>query len=102
MNKVVLHLGLWAILGGAALGCGPKETPAEAPPPATPGAGTAVTPATPTSDVPLLSPDECVAKGGETVGDPGDGSTRKNGCSGGRKLLGNVKTGIEGGICCAK
>ena len=50
----------------------------------------------------LLTPEECVSKGGETIGDPGDGSTRRNGCPGGRAQLGNVKVGIEGGICCAR
>ena len=50
--------------------------------------------------VPSLTPEQCEAQGGESVGDPGDGSTRRNGCPAGEKMLGTLDFGIEGGICC--
>jgi hypothetical protein len=97
MKKMVLNMVLLAMISAPALGCGAagEARPAE---PAHPATGEVP----PTGEVPLLLPEECAAKGGETIGDPGDGSTQRNGCPGGRKLLGNVKTGIEGGICCAR
>lgn len=96
MSKMIFALGLLASVGVSALGCGGATT---APAPGTPPGPEAPPVTEPTV---LLAPEECVAKGGETIGDPGDGSTRRNGCPGGRKLLGNVKIGIEGGICCGK
>jgi hypothetical protein len=103
MNKVVVvSMGLWAVISGAALGCGAsKETPADGPAVAATGESHGGAP-TPAGDSALLTPDQCVAQGGETIGDRGDGSSRKNGCADGRRLLGNVKIGIEGGICCAR
>ena len=104
MKKMVLKMVLLAMTSAPALGC---STSAEVPPagPATattgeaPGAGTAPVL---TGDAPMLTPEECTGKGAEAIGDRGDGATRKNGCPEGRKLLGNVRLGIEGGICYAK
>jgi hypothetical protein len=48
----------------------------------------------------ILSAEQCEEKGGQVVGDIGDGSVFRNGCPGSGTLLGNVRTGIEGGICC--
>ena len=103
MKKMGLTMVLLALTSAPALGC---STSAEVPPagPSTattgeaPGAGTAPV----TGEAPSLTPDECTGKGAEMIGDRGDGATRRDGCPGGRKLLGNVKLGIEGGICCAK
>jgi hypothetical protein len=56
---------------------------------------------------PLLTVTACGAAGGEPVGDPGDGSSFRNGCPGGRRLLGwltgdpGLPIAGEGGICCA-
>jgi hypothetical protein len=50
--------------------------------------------------VPQLDPAECRALGGEPIGDPGDGSTHRNGCPSGETMLGTLDFGIEGGICC--
>ena len=96
MSKIVFGVALLVSTSSAAFGCGGATTaPAvEAPP------GVETPPAS--EPAKLLTTEECGAKGGEVVGDPGDGSTRRNGCPGGRQLLGNVKIGIEGGICCAK
>jgi hypothetical protein len=96
MSRMIFAMGLLASMSGSSLGCGGTTT--------APATGTPPTTETPPATEPaaVLTPDECVAKGGETIGDPGDGSTRRNGCPGGRTLLGNVKIGIEGGICCAK
>jgi hypothetical protein len=58
-------------------------------------------PQEPPRDV-ILSPAECEARGGEVVGDPGDGSTHRDGCPNGRLKLGTVPIGIEGGICCKR
>jgi hypothetical protein len=96
MSRMVVALGLLMITCVAPLGCGATTT--------APAAETPPGKETPPAAEPdkLLTTEECVAKGGEGIGDPGDGSTRRNGCPGGRALLGNVKIGIEGGICCAK
>jgi hypothetical protein len=48
----------------------------------------------------VLEPEACVARGGHVVADPGDGSTSREGCPNGEHLLGGVRFGIEGGICC--
>ncbi len=45
-----------------------------------------------------ISPEQCVAKGGQVRGDIGDG---KIACAAGERDLGRVSTGIEGGVCCA-
>jgi hypothetical protein len=33
--------------------------------------------------------------------DPGDGSLREKGCPADRTLLGDVRVGLEGGLCCS-
>lgn len=52
---------------------------------------------------PTLTSAQCVAAGGTPIGDPGNGSTVKNGCPAGRTLLGYLSEPgwTEGGICCA-
>ncbi|NMO14552.1 hypothetical protein HPC49_02230 [Pyxidicoccus fallax] len=50
----------------------------------------------------LLTPEECIARGGEAIGDPGDGSTHREGCPDGREQLGSLEFGDEGGICCKR
>lgn len=97
MKKMVLNMVLLAMTSAPTLGCG---TTGEVRP--TEPTNTATGEVSPSAEVPLFTPEECAAKGGETIGDPGNGSTRRNGCPGGRRLLGNVKIGIEGGICCAR
>lgn len=47
-----------------------------------------------------MSADDCSALGGRVILDPGDGSTLREGCAAGEELLGSVKFGIEGAICC--
>ena len=47
-----------------------------------------------------LTPEECVARGGTPIGDPGDGSTHRDGCPGGQTQIGSLVFGDEGGICC--
>jgi hypothetical protein len=55
---------------------------------------------------PSLTDDECRARGGESVGDPGNGSSYQDGCPGGDELIGWLTAcdtpGLcgEGGICC--
>lgn len=102
--KMVVKMVLVATLGAPALGCGTTgEVAPTGPTQATPGEVPVGTPPPPTTEnTETLTPDQCVAKGGETIGDRGDGSTRRNGCPNSRKLLGNVRIGIEGGICCSK
>lgn len=46
----------------------------------------------------VMTPEDCTAKGGKVKGDIGDG---KVACGEGERELGKVKTGIEGGVCCA-
>ena len=48
---------------------------------------------------PVLTFDECRSQPGEVVTDRGDGSLK--GCPQGRRELGRVKVGFEGGLCCA-
>ncbi|HEY5925965.1 MAG TPA: hypothetical protein VIV11_29960 [Kofleriaceae bacterium] len=67
--------------------CGGKKEP----PPSEPAA-----PATPSSTP--MTPEECVAKGGQVKGDIGDG---KVACAEGERDLGRVNQGIEGAVCCA-
>ena len=50
---------------------------------------------------PALTFDECRAIPGEVVSDRGDGSLYERGCPDGRRELGRVKVGFEGGLCCA-
>lgn len=72
---------------------GDKSTAASTTPePSTPPP--ASEPATPA----MLTPEECSAQGGQVRGDIGDG---KIACAPGERDLGRVKTGIEGGVCCA-
>lgn len=47
-----------------------------------------------------LTPEACQAEGGQVFTDPGDGSLHAKGCPEGRLSLGNVRIGMEGGICC--
>ncbi|MEO0601277.1 MAG: hypothetical protein AAF211_07565 [Myxococcota bacterium] len=47
-----------------------------------------------------LTIEECESWAARVVGDPGDGSTRRDGCPVDEDLLGPVRFGIEGGICC--
>jgi hypothetical protein len=101
MTKVV-KMVLLAMISAPALGCGTTGEVAPTGPTRPPGEGPAgVTP--PASGAgELLTPDQCASQGGEAIGDRGDGSTRRDGCPNSRKLLGNVKIGIEGGICCSR
>ena len=51
-------------------------------------------------DMQSLTVDECEAAGGKPHADPGDGSSFRNGCPGSQEMIGTLKLGIEGGICC--
>lgn len=50
---------------------------------------------------PVLTFDECRSQPGEVLTDRGDGSLYQKGCPDGRRELGRVKVGFEGGLCCA-
>ena len=50
--------------------------------------------------VPILTPEQCEAQGGDPLGDPGDGSSYRDGCPAGETMLGTLDYGAEGGICC--
>lgn len=47
-----------------------------------------------------MSAEDCSAMGGKLIVDPGNGSTSRDGCAAGQELLGSVKFGVEGAICC--
>lgn len=49
-----------------------------------------------------LNPEDCEDADGYVIGDPGDGSSHREGCPAGEELLGSVQFGIEGGICCRR
>ena len=49
---------------------------------------------------PTLTVSACEQMGGRLIPDPGDGSTHRNGCPNGGRVLGAVCFGIEGAICC--
>lgn len=87
--------------------CG-GSTPAPSPP-ATTADGTTMTPPPPGepippagADRPVLTSEECAARGGSVVGDIGDGATHRPDylCASGAAPLGNVQLGIEGSVCC--
>jgi hypothetical protein len=48
-----------------------------------------------------FTPESCRAEGGQVLTDPGDGSLRAKGCPEGRTALGDVRVGLEGGLCCS-
>ncbi|WP_437924257.1 hypothetical protein WMF37_35240 [Sorangium sp. So ce291] len=48
------------------------------------------------------SPEDCEEEGGHVIGDPGEGSSERDGCPAGEELLGDVRFGVEGGICCRR
>ena len=48
-------------------------------------------------DAPITQ-EQCSCLGGQVRGDLGDGQIR---CQDGERELGRVRTGIEGGVCCA-
>ena len=103
MKKMVLKMVLLAMMSAPALGCSTSaEVPATGPAQGGTGEAPAVGATPVTGNTPALTPEECTGKGAETIGDRGDGATLRDGCPAGRKLLGNVRIGIEGGICCAK
>lgn len=77
----MLKLVVGVVLAVAA--CGGAKQPAPTAPP-------------PTSGAPM-SPEECVAKGGQVKGDIGDG---KVACAETETHLGRVAQGIEGAVCC--
>ena len=81
------RFALMAVLLGTlgSVGCGQSEDRAEKPP--------------------SLTSAQCTAMSGRIIGDPGDGSTSRNGCGEGKELLGWIEDpGVfgDGGpsICC--
>jgi hypothetical protein len=77
----------------------PSDVPPEAPAPAEPADGEAAPPpAEPdgTSQGAPMTPDECRAAGGTFVASTGSEPT----CPDGKKSIGGVRFGIEGGLCC--
>ena len=89
--RIVLALLLAACSSGAT----PAGTPGTTQPTVQPEPRPEET-APPTPGV--MTPEDCTAKGGKVKNDIGDG---KVACADGERELGKVKTGIEGGVCCA-
>jgi hypothetical protein len=58
-------------------------------------------PAPGTAQSPTLTIDECRSRPGEVLTDKGDGKLHAQGCPDGRLQLGQVRVGIENGVCCA-
>jgi hypothetical protein len=58
-------------------------------------------PAPGTAASPSLSIDECRSRPGEVLTDKGDGALHAQGCPDGRQQLGQVRVGLENGLCCA-
>lgn len=85
----MLKLTIAVALLAAACG-GKKQTPANDP-------GT-TPPTEPTQPAAAMTPEDCIAKGGQVKGDIGDG---KVACNEGERDLGRVNQGIEGAVCCA-
>lgn len=52
----------------------------------------------------VLTEDECAERGGEIIGDPGDGRTHQPDfvCPSGVPPIGSVRSGIEGAACCPR
>ncbi|WP_129346572.1 hypothetical protein [Sorangium cellulosum] len=49
-----------------------------------------------------FSPEDCEDEGGYFVPDSGGGETHRDGCPAGEELIGGVRFGVEGGICCRR
>lgn len=94
-------LALWVVACAAEGAPGPQTPPV----PGTPGPSSAEQPNAPvtagTEPVAALTAEQCQSQSGEVLTDPGDGSPNTRGCPDGRAWLGSVRTGIEGGLCCA-
>jgi hypothetical protein len=58
-------------------------------------------PAPESASSPTLTIDECRSRPGEVLTDKGDGALHAHGCPDGRKELGQVRVGVENGLCCA-
>ncbi len=94
MRRVLVCV-LFAALAACSAQPAPSTRPtSESMPTTPPPKPDEVTPPSPA----LMSPEECTSQGGKVKGDIGDG---KVACSEGERELGKVKTGIEGGVCCA-
>lgn len=93
-------LVLLAACGGGGTG-GPPDAPVAQPPAEIPP-GEPV-PGSVGADRPVLTAEECAAKGGSVVGDIGDGATHRPDyvCASGAAPIGNVQLGVEGSVCCA-
>jgi hypothetical protein len=97
--------GSWSLFLITAACSQPAAPPAAEPVPPAPTAepaapvGTAVGAGTEPSRT--LTPEACQARGGQVMTDPGDGSLRAKGCPEGGTLLGDVRIGLEGGLCCS-
>jgi hypothetical protein len=91
----------WTIAVALA-GCGSSQ-----PPPPSPPAGD---PANSTPDRKVITQDDCEAQGGSSVGDIGDGATRRPDylCPSGKRPLGSLAPpaggpiSVEGAVCCPK
>ncbi|MEA2699446.1 MAG: hypothetical protein QOI66_3717 [Myxococcales bacterium] len=53
-----------------------------------------------TAQTEALTAARCASLNGEPITDPGDGQTERRGCPDGRRKLGPLETGAEGGLCC--
>ena len=86
----------------AVVACGrPEPATSSAPIPALSAVAEEGQPADSDPNRPVLTFDECRSQPGEVLTDRGDGSIYQKGCPDGRRELGRVKVGFEGGICCA-
>ena len=78
--------------------CGGSPTPDPATPPAAPPADAPP----PAAERREMSPEDCAAKGGNVVGDIGDGAVHKPEyrCPSGSPPIGRIPLGVEGSVCC--
>lgn len=95
MRTLALALALVAAACSGGSSTTPDPQPVSEPAPTEPAP---TDPAAPADPAALMTPEDCTAKGGTVKGDIGDG---KVACDAGQRELGKVKTGIEGGVCCA-
>lgn len=99
--RTLIALAPFALLFACSSTPEPAATDAE---PSTTASASAEAPvdAPPTTERPEMTSEDCTAKGGQVVGDIGDGAIHRPEyrCASGSPPIGRIPLGIEGSVCC--